>query len=820
MKIIPLNPYEKNIHIAHIRKESIQTVAEHLQEVSHLCNQHAAKFGLSHCGQLAGYLHDIGKLSDAFGDYISSQNKNPSRQKGPDHSTAGAVWLVSQLTPQSSKMEQLTAQLIALVVMSHHGGLQDVFDTEGASPYLKRLAKLQTDATWQAQYAQVLERLPTAVPLDRFPALFGQATAEVRQALQALKQYGVSNQQSAGMLCKMLFSALIDADRTDTACFMDNLAVPATADCAPLWSTLCCRLESQVAAFPKTPAINQLRAEISQNCYQNAISGSGIYTLNCPTGSGKTFAALRFALHHAEQHRKQRIVFVLPYLTILEQNVLAIRDVLADGQADAWLMSQILELHSAKEPEHSTDDLSETQLQYAELTSERLASPMIFISMVRFLNTIFASGTKNMRGLHQFCNSILIFDEIQTLSLQHIGLFNTAINFLTTICHATVVLSTATQPVLDGDFHGVIPPLRMAPAPEISGCDATLRQAFRRTQLVDDTHLAGDAPSIAQFVWDLQRAQQDVLVVLNTKSAVRQLYEAMQALRRANDTTPIYLLSTNLYPAHRKRIIAQIKQKLGTTPLIVISTQLIEAGVDISFHTVVRALAGLDSLIQAAGRCNRHGLYALGQVHIIQPDFENLQYLPDIKAGRDIMGELLRIYHKNAHQFPNGLDGQAAIVAYFTRYHAKREAQLTYPVTAESGVLELYELLGKNGVTLRDAKSNLGTQYRPQLLNQSFKTAARYFRAIDDFGTAVIVAHEQAIPLLEQALSCSGIGERSSILRKLQQYTVNLSCYDQQKIGNGLHYHEMLGAYALDASYYDQTFGVSTTQLELPFLGY
>lgn len=805
IKIIKILPNEDINYIAHIRDTKIQTVEEHLQGVAGLTGIYASKFGLTSCGQLAGLLHDIGKLTDGFQQYILQEK---SAQKGPDHSTAGAVYMNRFLSPKSSQVQRMTAQIIALAIMSHHGGLVDVFDPDGKTSYLTRLEKLQTDETRQTQYQQVLQRLPDSLSISHLQGLFDQAVAEVNVLCNRMKSSGGFHSQTAGLLCKALFSALIDGDRTDTMSFMDNHNPPQESDAQELWQVLQQRLEAKISAFPTTPDINILRQKISNHCYENGRQPSGIYTLNCPTGSGKTFASLRFALEHCGCHGKQRIFFIVPYLTILEQNVKAIKEILGD---DPWLDQYFLELHSAKETEK---EQSETELKDSELVCQRMDAPLVFTSMVRFLNTLFASGTKNMRGLHQFANSILIFDEIQTLSLKHIGIFNEAINFLTTVCGATVVLSTATQPYLDGEFKNdkgknIISPLGMAKNPELSGCDAGLREAFRRTKLVDCTAMAGDVESLSGFVWDLAKTHQDVLVILNTKAAVKQLYTEMERQRTPENQVPIYLLTTNLYPAHRKEIIAEIRSKLGTTPLITISTQLIEAGVDISFQTVVRSLAGLDSIIQAAGRCNRHGTFDIGNVHLVKPDFEKLQYLPKIQSGREVMQEILRTVKGH-------LDEESTISTYFQQLYGKANAKLTYPIPHT--FLEIYSLLGENKFLYSEASKNLGQALPPLILKQSFKTAARYFRAIEEFGTSVVVAHGEAIPLLAQIPT--SYEEKSNLIRKLQQYTVNLSQFDQKEIGKGLHFQEELGIYILDDSYYSQTFGVSRQQLTLPFCNY
>ena len=819
--------------LAHIREGAEQSVKQHLENVAKYCSIYASKIGLSACGELTGWLHDMGKLTEAFDSYIRESFETHKRN-GPviDHSTAGAVWIVEKITSDAKPMEQLTAQLIAIVVMSHHGGLIDIYDDRGESPYIRRINKLKTDISWQKQYNEAKEELNQVVAEHYLDRLFKEAVQEVTKIFEQIRgfvrQKNKDNQVKSnqdemrymlGVLCKYLYSALIDADRYDTATFMDNQQMHKPEDKTLVWTELSQRLERKIALYPQDTKINQLRSYISCTCYQNAVKRSGIYTLNCPTGSGKTMASLRFALNHAKYYKKERIFYIIPFITITEQNTREIKKILSAYEDDKWLEKMILELHSAKEEE---SDNTEDWIEDMELISERLAHPMIFTTMVRFLNVFFASGTRNIRGLHQFSNSVIIFDEIQTLPPKCIALFNGVLNFLTQIAGATVVLATATQPLLN-QTPDEIPSIYLEKESELSGCTKEIYEQFKRTEIIDATVVGGNTKEqISKMIWECVERNGDVLTILNTKNAVKELYEEVNRCRleSGKEDVLIYVLSTNLYPNHRKQKLDEIRRNLGYRKMIVISTQLIEAGVDISFKNVIRSLAGLDSITQAAGRCNRHDELkeGLGKVYLVNPNFEDLSKLQDIQKAKEVMAMLLELYKKSPESFEGQLDSQKAITHYFKGYHSKQKECMAYPFkTKHNRQHRMYELLAKNAQNTLDALNHLGTDGQYLAVTQSYKTAAKYFEAIESHGKAVIVSHGDSLILIGQLLAETTCEMKYESLRQLQAYTVNLSEGLLKQLGEAIVYKPLLGVYILKEGYYDETFGVTSTPTSTVF---
>jgi len=812
--------------IAHIRirdqDRKEQSVVEHLENVSYYAGIFGAKVGLASCARIVGYIHDLGKMTMEFENYIKySSEHEEDKRKGPDHSTAGAVWIVNFVSDDLSIMERLTAQILAMTIMGHHGGLPDVYDPLGESPYIRRLNKLKDDMEWKARYVEAVENFEKSISTDRIKKLFSDSVNEIETIYNTLKEIPADNkykEYSFGVLCKILYSCLIDADRYDTATFMDGEQMLSPKDNHSLWSELSERLEKRVSEFPDKPNINKLRKSISSSCFENSKRNAGIYTLNCPTGSGKTFSSLRYALNHALKKNKARIFYIIPFISITDQNAAEIRKILSVKEEDEFLDDVILELHSAKENDENIDG---TALRKAELVAERMDAPMILTTMVRFLNTFFADGTRNIRAAHNFANAVIIFDEIQTLDPKLIGMFNGVVNFLTSICNATVVLSTATQPILNVTPDGV-ESLKISENPELSGCTKEMFELFKRTEFV--SMIAPEKNSkefISRFVWENATRYGNALVVLNTKSSVRILYDEMKECygeMMADEGFEVYVLTTNLCPEHRKTKIKEIRGKLDRKEkIIVISTQLIEAGVDISFQCVFRAMAGLDKIIQSAGRCNRHGENGdgmFGKIFLIKPDFEDLGSLQDIKRGKSATEKILTYFEGDEEKLSNELGSLKTIETYFRVYYQSQKDNMNYPFNDKANgkrPLSMYELLGSNRTLKHDAQIELEVRDKKRtILSQSFKTAARNFTAIDDYGKSILIPYGKGTKIINALMSAKKNSEISELLKKSQQYVVNISPGTVKELGNAVTYYENLGVYILARGYYDDIFGLST----------
>ena len=534
-------------YLAHLTEDGrTQTILEHLKGTASLCSAFAAAFDAEAQGQLAGMAHDIGKYSAAFQRRLHGGPK-------VDHASAGAF--------ECLKARQLPA---AFVISGHHGGLPDGGgrgDAAGAGTFWGRInrasqGRLEDYHAWQSEFS---------LPHANTPAFAG-------TRLEGM------------FFTRMLFSCLVDADYTDTGAFMDNSPyLPASSSSMEeLWR----RLETYVSGwFPPKGALNMQRCAILEQCMSaGAQYGPGLFTLTVPTGGGKTVASLSFALAQAKARRMKRIVYVIPYTSIIEQTAQAFREILGD--------ENVLEFHSGVQFDQQEDDASSPEAVPLTRSVETWDVPVIVTTAVQFFESLYACQPSKCRKLHNLAQSVLIFDEAQMLPLPYLRPCVWAIAQLVRHYGASAVLCTATQPALDPIFQEFAPEI---PIREICPMAEAHWESFRRVSFQQAGTL-----SWMDLAARLQQ-QEQVLCVVNTRRAAREVFHQLSGSGN-------FHLSTLMYPAHRKRILDEIRRRLRDgLPCRVVSTSLIEAGVDVDFPAVYRELSGLDSILQAAGRCNREG---------------------------------------------------------------------------------------------------------------------------------------------------------------------------------------------------------------------
>ena len=603
--------------IAHVREiDSIeQSVESHLIETSKLASKFADKIGLSKQGEVLGLLHDFGKYSQTFQSYIQSGQKiidqddenwvNSDLLKGRiDHSTAGAqyVWVHLQNLATNKKIGELCGQILALCIASHHSGLINCISSKGDHDFLKRMKKsddkTHLDECTQNADAQILIIADSLLNLDFVKHFFRHIRSISDFTKLSNGNLSRTDAFRLGMLTRFLFSCLIDADRLNSAEFenpsrkLDRIKRQTYFN----WDVAIQRFNKKINSFEKTTPIGRIRKSISENCLQRSEDEQGIYTLTVPTGGGKTLSSLRYALHHANYHRLERIIYIIPYTSIIEQNAQAVREIIEDHSSDKF--EWVLEHHSNLEPGN--------QSWRSKLVSDNWDAPIIFTTMVQFLEALFSSGTRSVRRMHQLANSVLIFDEIQTIPFKCIHLFCNAVNYLTDCTKTTTVLCTATQPLLDKLKSPQDGQLRMANNSEIVDDRVQLFNDLSRVRIENRLKKGGwYEPEITSLMINNFHEKGNCLVIVNTKAWALKLYHSCSQFV---DKNSLFHLSTNQCAAHRKDKLKIIRQRLDANlPVLCVSTQLIEAGVDIDFASVVRFLTGLDSIAQAAGRCNRNG---------------------------------------------------------------------------------------------------------------------------------------------------------------------------------------------------------------------
>lgn len=780
-----------------------QSVKEHLENVSQLCAYFCKKISLESTGKLIGLLHDMGKETEAFKVYIIYCFLNPedkSRRGSVDHATSGAKFIYDTFFSSNDLYEKLAAQIIALAICSHHGGLIDCIDLNLNDKFTSRMKPDKLKFNYDEALNNFFEECASREEIEK---LFKQSAQEIKKILISVnkiynnKQFG---KFSAGILGKFLFSCLIDADRFDTYRFMTEKESPEALkniDINRLWETLLVNFNKELDLLPKKTKVDMLRSEISLSCKEFAVNKPGIYQLLVPTGGGKTLSSLRYALEHAKHYKKDRIFYIIPFTTIIDQNSKDIKAFL--GREDI-----VLEHHSNLVIDNDDEDY--------KLLTERWDSPVILTTMVQFLNTLFKGGTQSIRRMHNFANSIIIFDEIQAIPIKCINMFNFAVNFLSKICNATIILCSATQPLLSGTER---PILLEENAQIIKDANDKFKD-FKRTRIIPRIRAEGHScQALKEFVNEITEETDSILVVLNTKNSAKELFRAIDAensLLPEENQAIVFHLSTNMCPAHRMKILGRIRKDLGKRKVICISTQLIEAGVNISFKCVVRSLAGLDSIAQAAGRCNRHAENDCGNVFIVNmdQDSENVSKLLEIKVGQHTTNRILAEYGSNPEAFDNDLISPKAIKKYFQYYFCELKSQMNYTLPKPNADKTMFDLLAENReVVAAYVEKNM---VKPDLLlHSSFKTAGDYFEAIDQNTKGVIVPYGKGEELIIKINGRCNLTDLKRYLKEAQQYSVNLYDLEFKKL-------EALGAIvllnnggvlALRTGFYDENTGVT-----------
>lgn len=766
-------------YIAHIREsdQEVQPVSVHLSEVKELAESYGEKIGVKHLAGLAGLLHDLGKYTNEFREYIIEAVSNPHsppKRGSVDHSTAGGKLLYELFHTERdiNKYKGMVAEIVGNAIISHHAYLQDYLNPDLESTYLKRVRDKELpefDMTQQAFFENVMSRADFYTYVDK-------AAMELEIYL---KKVNTSHfEQQLMFLTKFIFSSLIDADRTNTRLFEENKTNPPVNHNEELFNLYYERLMGTIQSFKEKPdahtPINLLRSEMSDQCDKFAEKSSGIYTLSIPTGGGKTLASLRYALKHANLYNKKKIIYIVPYTTIIEQNAEEVRKILKDE-------ANILEHHSNIVADLNDDDENQDGIisvqQKLKLAKDNWDSPIIFTTMVQFLNVFYAKGSRNIRRLHNLSEAVIIFDEVQKVPISCVSLFNQALNFLKSHCYSSIVLCTATQPALDFVEYK----LEISSDAEIIDNLDQVIEAFKRVEVIDlATNETYNNAKLSGFIKEKMSDVQSVLVILNTKSVVKDLYTQ---LNDRDLEIPIYHLSTALCAAHRNQILSEVKQHLKEgNKIICLSTQLIEAGVDVSFDCVIRSLAGLDSVAQAAGRCNRHGEKDIQQVYVIDHEEENLDYLKEIKAGKEIARKILLDIKRNPTNHGGHILSHLAMEKYFKEFYTEFEFDLNYSIPK----------LGKEMTELLVANKKKSSYYQaycskeksglPLFLVNSYKTAAEHFHVINDHTTSVIVPYGEGKDIIAELNGKRSITELTHLLQKSQQYNINLYHYERQQL--------------------------------------
>jgi CRISPR-associated helicase Cas3/CRISPR-associated endonuclease Cas3-HD len=669
-----------------------QTIKDHAKNTANLAGNFASKFNASDFGYICGILHDIGKYSQSF------QKKLCGEKIIVDHSSAGAQLSIDLYGEAMGK-------LLSYCISGHHSGLLDhgtAISTEGTL-----YARLHKEVENFAAYKNELGWI-SSIRLPRLPI-----------TIMDSKRKGFA----LSFFIRMLFSCLVDADFIDTENFIfdksrlrrNNSTIH---DLQSIFNKFIINLSNN------NSKINSKRKEILDVCLAMAKNRPGLFTLTVPTGGGKTYSSLAFALNHAVINGLERIIYIIPYTSIIEQNAGVFKNILGE--------ENVLEHHSNYQFDQAESEDFQTVKMKLKLASENWDIPIIVTTNVQFFESLFSNRSSKCRKLHNMTKSILIFDEAQMLPISYLRAGILGISELVKNYGSTVLLSTATPPHIGELFPSTMELVEMMPDPK------KLYNDFRKVEIIKKGKMGDDI-----LAEEINRNKQ-VLCIVNTRKHAREIYHKLKVKEKP------YHLSTLMCPIHRQKVFRKIRKNLKESNTCrVISTQLIEAGVDIDFPVVYRSIAGIDSIIQSAGRCNREGKLKTGYVYIFEPDSEYAIIKGYLERTASITKNVLRKYKD-----PISLE---AVDYYFQElYDLEGRAALD-----KKGVLDCFEIKSKS-------------------LEFDFKTAGESFKIIDDNTFSIIIPYQYQEDKNSDEYLAKLLHEAAytpypvSVARKLQPYTVEV----------------------------------------------
>jgi len=701
--------------------------------------------------ELLAYLHDLGKLSVAFQNYIKMDGERGS----VTHAWQGSFY-ANELLSGNCTSATLLKEIIGFCVTAHHNHLNDGVRPNGTTDYYNKYSNINDS---KYSFKEIKGKI-TKQENAELQALFNNAKPEIDSLMTQIQEV-YSDRNSAnfalGLFIKYLFSCLVDADRLDAYLFeIDEAYTYQPTN----WDKLINVFEENISKFPRTEKIENSRKSVSDKCKSAADKDTGIYQLSVPTGGGKTFSSFRFALHHCKKHEKKRIIYVIPYLSIIEQTAASLCDILNLPKDN----DVIFEHHSnIVEPE------DERSSEIRKLTSARWDSPIVLTTMVQFLESVMSSKSGKLRKFASMADSVIIFDEIQSMPVNSIHCFNEIVTFLSKILNSTIILCSATQPILESTQRKN---LLLQDDAKLIDCTGDFKD-IKRVKVTAESEK--DWETASDFILERAHENGNCLVIVNTKKSALQIFNRLKI--KAEDFEILHL-STSMYPIHRTTIISNLKNLIkNSKKVICVSTQLIEAGVDISFSCVIRAMSGLDSIAQAAGRCNRNGESDIPKmVYTFSLKDENLDKLNDIKSGKEITEQIIHGKGNDSDLLDEGI-----MEYYYLRYFTGKESQMDYPTDEGESI---YKMLSGNDFGKGNYKNRTGTLF-PHLISHAFHTADKNFSVIDHSARSVVVMQGEANELIEEYYKLNtkfGIKKKVQILKELQKYSVSLYTWQLKEL--------------------------------------
>ncbi|UPQ85926.1 CRISPR-associated helicase Cas3' [Ignavigranum ruoffiae] len=760
-----------------------QLLLDHLFNVARLGRKEAESINQGYVIYLLGLFHDLGKADRNFQKKLL---ENPNMHV--NHSSAGAKFIENFIIgcldeysiDQQEKLIEF-CEILMYVITAHHG-IYDIpvksrKNNKKINKLFERVDYDRNEASIQYAYEQdvipftkTLEVVLSQQESMTFNVLFHLAFQEFLGIQEKIK---TDNREESsfyrGMLVRLYLSFLKNADIKDTInAFEEKISERDNEKNKQLINTYLNSVEELYLSFgnPQTE-MNRIRTKLANQIkVRGKQDGSGIFRLNLPTGSGKTLMSLRYACQQMVNQNKRQFFYIAPFLSILEQNALAMKNIIGN--------EGVLEHHSnIFDEELNTYDIEESQIsEIDEAKKDYLLdswdSNAVLTTMVQFFQTLFKGKSANIRRFSRLAKSVIILDEVQSLPIEVTSLFNLSMNFLAKAMDATVVLCTATQPKYDDesipfeiDYGGnnrEDVDLVTLTKEERSIFDRVVVNKLNGNQISDLEHIVSEVQA---------HPDESILIILNTKKAAENLYIKLTT----NTNRECYYLSTNLCPYHRMEIIDQMRDQLNKIPIVCVSTQLIEAGVDLDFNRLIRSYAGIDSLVQAMGRCNREGsMRDKGKVSLVRvsKEIENISMLKGYKNKRDITEQI--IYSLDSPLNITELNDQ-----FYEYYYANSHYNdFNYPLAKDMPTG--FDLLSLN----EENCQNLDVNY----LSQSFSTAAKQIDLIANITHPVIVNYNNNQQLIEELIDATRKYEFEKVAnlqKKLQVYTINIYSLEKYK---------------------------------------
>lgn len=762
--------------IAHISNDGLnreETVAEHTEKTEFLCSKKGGRCGLSQFMSLCGILHDMGKNKQKFDDYLRADEKTRQKLRGSvAHASTGAKYLYDMHHDEPGSIKYVV-EMVSYAVAAHHG-LFDSVNAEHTDIFSQKLDKVEDydEACHNAEKSYLKEY--------EFDKIFAESCDEFNLVQEKIKKLFIGRQSALASsnhkdvrerlseyklflfscLQRLILSMLIDSDWEATSDFaeqVDTFTKQSELDVSVIFQMAKENFEKYMEKKKQSIDISRLtdheraifeaRNLLQNECRQFAKHPAGIYCLPIPTGGGKTLSSLAYALEYCRLHPgTERIIYVSPYISITEQNAQVFREAIGN---DGWILehhSSVIRNEGTEGEDYQSGISSKYEINWEE--------PFICTTFVQFMNTLFSDKSESIRRMHRLVNAVVIIDEVQSMPLKSVHTFNYMINFLNAVCNTNIILCTATQPALE---EAECPVCYSNPKYMIENAEEWF-QKFERVKIyTPGRYQKYTFESLRDEIVERTGQYKSILVVLNTKSAVRNLYNLLKVCG-----IKVEYLTTNLCAEHRSDKIKSIKEllKKQQETIVVISTNLIEAGVDISFECVYRSMAGLDSLAQTAGRCNRNGEMVCGVIYLIILEGENTGNMDELQQNIRVTESILYQYHNGDKNdsllMPKWMD------SYYKNVYSGASDKMNFPVKElDTSIMGLLS----GGFSLKEKRNRM---------NQAYKTAGQAYRVIDDDSFGVIVPYKKGVEIIEAIQGASDMGEIKKYIRQAQRYTVNV----------------------------------------------